>query len=155
MIIHGPSNAKYDIDLGPIFLTDHYHREYFDLVKSVLIPLSEGGNPAPSSDNNLINGKMNFDCSTVAAGDKTPCVSNAGISKFKLTTGKTHRLRLINAGAEDIQRFSIDGHTMTVIANDFVPIVSLAATRKYEICTNYISETIHYQSSYTRHWPAF
>jgi hypothetical protein len=30
---------------------------------------------------------------------------------------------LINAGAEGIQKFSLDGHTMTVIANDFVPVL--------------------------------
>ena len=34
-----------------------------------------------------------------------------------------HRLRLINSGAEGTQLFAIDGHTMTVIANDFVPVV--------------------------------
>jgi FtsP/CotA-like multicopper oxidase with cupredoxin domain len=120
--MHGPSNAKYDIDLGPVFLTDYYHRDYFEIVKDTVKPLADGGNPAPSSDNNLINGKMNFDCSTVAVGDTTSCTNNAGVSKFKFTTGKTHRLRFINAGAEGIQRFSIDGHTMTVMANDFVPI---------------------------------
>jgi FtsP/CotA-like multicopper oxidase with cupredoxin domain len=76
----------------------------------------------PYSDNNLINGKMNFDCGTVAAGDTTKCNSNAGLAKFRFTWGKVHRLRLINAGAEGMQRFSIDGHMMTVIANDFVPI---------------------------------
>lgn len=58
----------------------------------------------------------------MAAGDKTNCTNNAGISKFKFQTGKTHRLRLINSGAEGVQRFSIDGHTMTVIANDFVQV---------------------------------
>ena len=47
---------------------------------------------------------------------------NAGLSKFNFTSGKIHRLRLINAGAEGIQRFTIDGYEMTVIANDFVPI---------------------------------
>ena len=41
---------------------------------------------------------------------------------FKFQSGKTHRLRLINAGAEGIQRFTIDGYEMTVIANDFVPV---------------------------------
>lgn len=92
-------------------------------------PLNQGGNPNPPSDNNLINGKMNFDCSTVAAGDTTPCNSNAGISKFMLTTGKTHLLRLINAGSEGLQRFSIDGHELTIIANDFVPVVGLAAPK--------------------------
>jgi FtsP/CotA-like multicopper oxidase with cupredoxin domain len=124
LIIHGPSNANYDIDLGPVFLTDYYHTEYFQIVENIMKPLADGGNPRPASDNNLINGKMNFDCSTVAAGDTTPCTDGAGISKFKFTTGKTHRLRLINAGSEGIQRFSIDGHNLTVIANDFVPIVS-------------------------------
>jgi FtsP/CotA-like multicopper oxidase with cupredoxin domain len=123
MIIHGPSNAKYDIDLGPVFLTDWYHEEYFSIVKKV-VGNGTDANPHPASDNNLINGKMNFDCSTVAVGDTTKCSNNAGISKFKFTTGKTHRLRLINAGAEGLQRFSIDGHQMTVIANDFVPIAS-------------------------------
>ena len=50
------------------------------------------------------------------------CVPNAGLAKFRFKSGKVHRLRLINAGAEAIQRFTIDGHNMTVIANDFVPI---------------------------------
>ena len=77
-------------------------------------------NPLPQSDNNLINGKMNYDCSQPSVGGN--CTSNAGLSKFKFQTGKSHRLRLINAGAEGIQRFTIDNHTMTVIANDFVPI---------------------------------
>ena len=97
---------------------------YRDVLDVLLKDVYKGGNPAPNSDNNLINGKMNFDCSTVAQGDKTPCTNNAGLSKFKFKSGKTYRLRLINAGAEGIQRFSIDGHNMTIIANDFVPIVS-------------------------------
>jgi hypothetical protein len=129
MIIHGPSNANYDIDLGPVFLTDYYHMDYYSVIEEVM-GNGTNSNPRPASDNNLINGKMNFDCSTVAAGDKTPCTNNAGISKFKFTTGKTHRLRLINAGSEGIQRFSIDGHQMTVIANDFVPIVSFVFPHK-------------------------
>ena len=48
--------------------------------------------------------------------------SGAGLSKFQFTSGKSHRLRLINSGAEGIQKFSIDNHTMTVFANDFVPV---------------------------------
>ena len=62
---------------------------------------------------------MNFDCSK-ANGQK--CTPNAGISKFKFQTNKVHRLRLINAGAEGTQQFTIDGHNLTVIANDFVPV---------------------------------
>lgn len=78
---------------------------------------------APLSDSNLINGRNNYDCSQKVANDTTPCRSNAGISNFRFTPGKVHRLRLINSGAEGVQKFSVDGHVMTVIANDFVPVV--------------------------------
>ncbi|KAL2143119.1 hypothetical protein VTI28DRAFT_333 [Corynascus sepedonium] len=119
IVVHGPTSENYDIDLGPIMLTDWYHKEYFDIVEEMLSP---NGNLAVASDNNLINGKMHFNCSAVAPGDPTPCVNNAGISKFRFQTGKTHRLRLVNAGANGVQRFSIDEHTLTVIAEDFVPV---------------------------------
>ncbi|KAJ9423222.1 multicopper oxidase-domain-containing protein [Fusarium oxysporum] len=102
LVIYGPREKKdYDIDIGPVMLSDWYHKEYFDLVEEIMKP---GGN------------------GFVAPGDKTPCKSNAGISKFRFKRGKVHRLRLINPSAEAIQRFSIDGHTMKVIANDFVPV---------------------------------
>lgn len=78
------------------------------------------GGPPPFSDSNLINGKMNYNCSLVTNGQA--CTPNAGLAKFKFTSGKKHRLRLINGGSEGLQRFSIDGHNMTVMANDFVPV---------------------------------
>ena len=49
-------------------------------------------------------------------------MNNAPLSKFTFQKDKSHRLRLINGGAAGQQFFSIDGHEMTVIANDFVPI---------------------------------
>lgn len=52
----------------------------------------------------------------------TTCTPNSGLSKFKFKSGKVHRLRLINSGSDGTQKFTIDGHTMTVIANDYVPI---------------------------------
>ena len=73
------------------------------------------------SDNNLINGRMNFDCDTSRDDDAT-CTANAGLAKFRFETGKTHRLRLINGGSQGVQRISIDGHNMTVMAQDFVSI---------------------------------
>ncbi|OAQ61309.1 laccase-1 precursor [Purpureocillium lilacinum] len=119
IVIHGPTEKKYDIDIGPVMLTDWFHKNYNDLVEEIMQP---NGNGIVFSSNNLINGKNAFDCSTVAAGDKTPCVNNAGVAKFRFQSGKTHRLRLINTGPEALQRFSIDGHNMTVIANDFVTV---------------------------------
>ncbi|KAK0387695.1 hypothetical protein NLU13_3940 [Sarocladium strictum] len=118
MIIYGPSKTKYDVDVGPILLSDWYHEEYFDLVEQVMTP----GALPPFIDNNLINGKNSFDCSVLPQEDTKPCTNDAGVSKFKFKKNKTHRLRLINSGADALQRFSIDGHKMTVIANDFVPV---------------------------------
>lgn len=118
MIIHGPSQVAYDYDVGPILLSDWYHQPYEQIVESVMAspPVAP-----PTSDSNLINGKMSFDCSQLT--NKTQqCTSNAGLSKFQFHSGKKHRLRLINNSAEAIQRFTIDGLNMTIIANDFVPV---------------------------------
>ena len=116
MVIYGPTHVPYDIDIGPVLLTDWFHDEYYSIIQKVM----EVPSVIPVADNNLINGKMNYDCSLAAPG--VNCTSNAGISKFNFTSGKDHRLRLINGAAEAIMRFSIDSHNMTVMANDFVPV---------------------------------
>lgn len=116
MIIYGPKNVDYDVDLGPVILSDWYHEDYYSLVELTMSKKADN-TPQPASNNNLINGKMNFPCYK-----DVDCTANAGVSKFSFTSGKKHRLRLINMSAEAMQKFSIDGHTMTVIANDFVPV---------------------------------
>lgn len=124
IVIHGPPSIEleqYDIDIGPIMLSDWYHAEYFDLVEQTMantdfVPVF--------ADNNLINGKMNFNCSTLPPRHNSmpPCFDDAGISKFRFKRGKKHLLRLINSGSEGLQRFSIDGHILKVVSNDFVAI---------------------------------
>ena len=139
MIIHGPvqTTVEYDCDLGPVMIGDHYHEDYFTLVEQVMT----AGAPPPRSANNLINGKAAYACpdygaaSTVtvytngtgtptlsANGETATCVPNANVAKFEVQKGKKYRLRLINTSAEAVQRFSIDGHNVTVFANDFVPV---------------------------------
>ncbi|KAF2811471.1 uncharacterized protein BDZ99DRAFT_384451 [Mytilinidion resinicola] len=113
MIIHGPKHASYDFDLGPVMLADWYHQAYYPDVEQTM---STG---PPTSNNNLINGKMNYPC----ANTTLSCTADAGISKFRFQSGKKHLLRIINTSADAVQKFSIDNHTMSVIANDFVPIV--------------------------------
>ncbi|KAK3111597.1 hypothetical protein LTR53_012994 [Teratosphaeriaceae sp. CCFEE 6253] len=121
MIIYGPHNSQYDVDLGPIMLSDWYHDSYYDLVELTMAPISAGAFP-PISQNNLIQGKMNYPCTDPSVAAGANCTANAGIAKFNVTSGLTYRLRLINSGAEGIQKFSIDGAQLTVIANDFVPV---------------------------------
>lgn len=44
------------------------------------------------------------------------------MAEFNFTSGKVHRLRLINTSADATLKISIDDHSMSVIANDFVEI---------------------------------
>lgn len=111
-MIHGPKTEPYDIDIGPVILSDWYHKDYFSIVNDTM------NGAIPLSNNNLINGKMNYPCENTTF----VCTPNAGISKFSFKSGKKYLLRLINTSAEAIQKFTIDGHSFKVIANDFVAI---------------------------------
>lgn len=113
--------VTYDLDLGPIMVQDWYHQYYEDIITEI----TAGGLTSPLqayrplSDANLIQGKGFYPCSNVTNG--ASC-GNAGLATFQFTPGQTHRLRFINSGSEAFQMISIDGHTMTVIANDFIPV---------------------------------
>ena len=142
MIIYGPTQVEYDIDLGPILLTDWFHRDYYEMVQRIMAPHPSGIFLIPqlTADVILINGKMNYNCSLSNQQTNQPCATAAGLSKFKFISRKKHRLRLINSGATAEQKFSIDGHNMTIIANDFVPItpyvtdlITLAAGQRTDI----------------------
>jgi len=124
ILVHGPTdNAPYDIDLGPVLLSDYYYQDYYSIVEDVMgTDLSK---VSPFSDNNLINGKGITNCTQVS---NSTCTPNAGLARFQFQQGRTHRLRLINAGAEAIQKFSIDNHILTVMAIDFVPILPYQTT---------------------------
>lgn len=113
MIIHGPVQEEitYDYDLGPIMLADYSHTSYYESLRLMF----QFPPMFANVDNNLINGKGVYDC-------QTNCDSAPGVAKFNFTSGKLHRLRLINTGMTANQKFSIDGHEMTVIANDYVPV---------------------------------
>ncbi|KAI0472684.1 multicopper oxidase [Xylariaceae sp. FL0804] len=121
IIINGPASAAYDEDLGAIALTDWFHQTVDSLYDQ-----ASTGTP-PTADNGLING-LN--------------VSPYGGSRFNTTfePGKSYRLRLVNTAMDSFFKFSIDNHTMTVIAADFVPIepyetniVSIGIGQRYDV----------------------
>lgn len=103
--IDGPASTPYDIDLGPMLLTDYYHDTADNLVHYTET------NGAPPSDNVLFNGHA-----------VNPSTGEGQYEKVTLTPGKRHRLRLINTSVDNHFQVSIVGHDMTVIASDFVPV---------------------------------
>ncbi|KAI1851207.1 hypothetical protein JX265_006165 [Neoarthrinium moseri] len=124
MVVYGPNHVDYDLDLGPVIVSDYFHEYYTEIEAGFLAKNVE----VTSSDNNLINGKNSF-------GD-----NDAPLASFNFTSGKSIRLRLINPSAFAVEKISIDGHSMTVIANDFVPVqpyvidtVTLAAGQRTDV----------------------
>jgi FtsP/CotA-like multicopper oxidase with cupredoxin domain len=109
--INGPATANYDEDLGTLTLSDWSH-ETAD--QEVLKALVSG---PPTLDNGLINGTNTYNSSGTVVG-----------SRFETTfvSGTRYRIRLINTAADTHFKFTVDNHTMEVIATDFVPIVPYA-----------------------------
>jgi FtsP/CotA-like multicopper oxidase with cupredoxin domain len=108
IVINGPATANYDVDKGPLFLSDWTHETVDQLHQDVQLR-----GPVRKLSNGLINGKNIY-------GDGT----NTTGSHFhmKVEKGKSYRLRLVNPAIDTHWKFTIDNHTMTVIAMDLVPI---------------------------------
>ncbi|KAL5358784.1 multicopper oxidase-domain-containing protein [Aspergillus floccosus] len=106
--INGPATANYDIDLDPIFITEWFHESAF--VKWVENTMYGGLPVRPNAvaENGLFNGTNDFPCRR---------------SEVVFQKGKKYRLRIIDAQVDGWMKFTIDGHKLTVIAADFVPIV--------------------------------
>ncbi|TWU71927.1 hypothetical protein ED733_003170 [Metarhizium rileyi] len=115
IIINGPATANYDEDLGMLFLNDWDHRTVDELY-----PIAQTVGP-PTLDTGLINGTNVFG----SDGDSSQTGSRFNVS---FTPGKSYRLRVLNAAIDTHFKFSIDNHTMTVIAADLVPIEPFTTT---------------------------
>ncbi|KAL0260860.1 laccase, multicopper oxidase, benzenediol:oxygen oxidorectuctase [Diplodia seriata] len=111
IVINGPATANYDVDLGPVALTETYDETAWTknwLALHVAAP--------PEPINILFNGSM---------------VNTAGGGKYNtitVTKGKTYRLRLINMSVDTFFVFSMDGHQFQIITSDLVPVHPYNAT---------------------------
>jgi len=69
-------------------------------------------------DNGLINGKNTWNnngASSTTVGYRLEAAT--------FTSGQSYLLRIVNVAIQSTFAFSIDGHSLTVISSDFVPIV--------------------------------
>ena len=120
LVINGPATADYDEDLGSIFLTDWGHKTEFDLWATV----ATFNVTFDGALTGLVNGMNTGNCTEASVATRDPNCLNGG-EKYQLVfeAGQKYRLRLVNIATEAWFQFSIDGHKMTVIAADLVPIV--------------------------------
>ncbi|KAK4192334.1 laccase-2 [Podospora australis] len=114
MVFNGPTTADWDVDLGNLFLQDWSHIETFRLWNTAKL-----GAP-PILDTGLINGTNTWNCT----GSTDPnCVDNGAKHEIVFEAGKKYLIRLVNVAVDGAFQFSIDGHILTVVAHDLVPIV--------------------------------
>ncbi|KAH7107284.1 laccase [Auriculariales sp. MPI-PUGE-AT-0066] len=125
VVINGPATAEYDIDLGPVTVSDWFALQ---TAYQKAYAAERGGPPVP--DNFLVGGK-NVNPSNTTQGERF---------KLTFTPGKKHLIRLINTSVDTFFRVSLDGHNMTVVQSDFVPVtpyttssVGLAIGQRYNV----------------------
>lgn len=127
IIINGPAAAPFDEDKGVLFLNDWFHQ-----TTDQLWPSARTAGP-PDAQNGLINGTNIFT-------DPITNITTGQRFSTTFTPGMRHRLRLVNGAIDTMFKFSIDGHNMTVIANDLVPIepfttnvLSIGIGQRYDV----------------------
>lgn len=127
IVINGPATANYDHDLGMMTLNDWDHRTVDELWHTAQL------NGPPTLNNALLNGTNVF-------GEDGDAAQTGHRFNVSLAEGQSYRLRLVNAAVDTHFKFSIDNHTMTVIAADFVPIepfttdvVSIGMGQRYDV----------------------
>jgi FtsP/CotA-like multicopper oxidase with cupredoxin domain len=127
IVINGPATANYDEDKGILLLSDWSHQT----ADQLFVTTAEVSGP-PTLDNGLINGTNTYTSSSnVTTGQRFTTSFKAGTS---------YRLRLVNTAVDSLFKFSIDNHTLTVIANDLVPIkpyettvLSIGIGQRYDV----------------------
>ncbi|KAK4149197.1 laccase-2 [Chaetomidium leptoderma] len=131
MILRGPTTEDYHEDLGLLFLQDWAHVEAFTLWHTAKL-----GAP-PIMHNGLINGTNTFDCTD--SGD-VKCVGGGKKFEAVFEAGKKYLIRLVNVAVDGVFQFSIDGHSLRVVAHDLVPIkpyttdsVELTIGQRYDV----------------------
>ena len=112
MIIHGPSSANWDIDIGPILIQDYVHDSAFIVYQQEVTP-----NSFARADSIVVNGTGH-----------DPVTGTGSYFETVFTPKKKHLLRLVNGSAGTHYIVSFDNHTMTVVQNDLVPIEPYTTT---------------------------
>ena len=124
VVISGPASSDYDIDLGPLLVSDWYYGS----VNQIALRVNNPNNPyipgfpgsPPPSDNVLFNGQ-----------NKRPGFATGSYLRITLTPGKKHLLRLINGSVQNSYTLTLVGHSFTIVATDMVPITPVTVTSLY------------------------
>ncbi|KAF3913396.1 Laccase-2 [Dactylellina cionopaga] len=167
MVIHGPTSADYDEDLGVFMISDWYHSSAF----------SANYRQAPPPISKLVNGRGNYTVpsgfvwanqtffeATRACDPETDlkCYPTQAktFSAQKLKRGKKYKLHIINSSVDTHYTWWVEGHKVRVVAADFVPvkpytlepkgILNIGIGQRYDVIIELKEESL--QSHQTDFW---
>ncbi|KAI4600027.1 laccase, multicopper oxidase, benzenediol:oxygen oxidorectuctase [Pestalotiopsis sp. 9143b] len=146
IVIHGPASADYDVDVGPVMIQDWAHTSAFAVWEETQrkIALYQ-----PIAENGLINGLNPYDCA--GSADDAACVGVAERFEVTFAPGNKYLLRIVGVQADGWMKFTIDGHNLTVVASDLVPVepyttnnIILASGQRYDVVVEASEEIDNY-----------
>ncbi|ORY83205.1 Cupredoxin [Protomyces lactucae-debilis] len=112
IVVHGPTSADWDFDMGTLLIGDWYNQSQFDLINRFF----QSG-PATASST-VFNGQgVRLQANGTTTGHYYDITN-----KRRFQRGGRYLLRLINSASDAKYQVSLDNHTMTVISVDFIPI---------------------------------
>jgi FtsP/CotA-like multicopper oxidase with cupredoxin domain len=145
IIIHGPSSSNQTWDEEQMIVLQDWAHVPVDSMYDAAQTVGSTPQHGPRTlDTGLING-MN-----IWGTDGAP---NATGKRFEMTVkkGSTYRFRLVNAAIQSTFKFYIDGHKLTVISADFVPIVpyqtevvSISNGQRYDVLVTFDQAVSNY-----------
>lgn len=134
IVIHGPATADYDVDVGAVMIQDWSHSSAFRTWEETQRKIAAY---QPVAENGLINGLNPYDCSE---SSDPACIGTTDRFEISFEAGKKYLLRIIGIQTDGWMKFAIDGHKLTVIAADFVPIkpyvtdnIILGSGQRYDV----------------------
>ncbi|KAK0712929.1 multicopper oxidase-domain-containing protein [Lasiosphaeria miniovina] len=156
IVIHGPASGDYDLATPePLFMADWVYRSAFEEFDADETSLNVHGG---LSDTILLNGKAGKN----SHGGQG--FSPDDMRAYKIVDavpGKRQQLRIINGSAGTAFVFSIDGHNLTIIANDLVPVepyttgsIVVAIGQRYDVIIDGLDDPVPSGNYWIRTQPA-
>lgn len=121
LIVDDPLDPYKDYPEYTMLLREWYHNQVEDAFDIFMNYPTTRYNPLAPFVTGLINDKGRYNCTPEEMNrPKDNCTQGAPFARFKVSQNRTYRFRIVSAGSQFTYRFSIDQHSLTIVAMDGV-----------------------------------
>ena len=119
LIVRDPQDPNGNLSECRVLLGEWYHNDVIDTFDIFTEYRTLRYRPIVDFVSGLVNGKAHFNC-TKEQINTSICTLNTTFERFVVKQKQTYRFRLVSAGSQFTYTFSIDNHTLTIVAMDGV-----------------------------------